>query len=226
MGMELRKVKSPVDIAMTVLSILLMGGTMLFPDDRLHQILGLVLLALWICHTVLNYRWYASLFKGKFSPYRVMQTVVNVGLATWALLLMTSGIMMAWFLPFEVGPALGFARTAHLVSSHWYYVFMCLHLGLHVRAIFSRMHVSSIKSSTLKVLLYILLAVVSVYGLYAFIARGLWRYMFLMQQFFFFDFERGYILFALDYLSILTLIATASHWLGKLLLPQSLSSKA
>ncbi|EEV19155.1 hypothetical protein TREVI0001_0259 [Treponema vincentii ATCC 35580] len=37
--------RMPLDIAMTALSIILMGGTVLFPDDKIHQILGMTLLA-------------------------------------------------------------------------------------------------------------------------------------------------------------------------------------
>jgi hypothetical protein len=61
----------------------------------------------------------------------------------------------------------------------------------------------------------ILLALVCLYGLYAFIARGVWKYLILQQQFFFFDLERGYILFAIDYISIIILFATLSHLLAK-----------
>ena len=57
----------------------------------------------------------------------------------------------------------------------------------------------------------ILLVLVCAYGLYAFIARGVWKYLILRQQFFFFDLERGYILFAIDYISIIILFATISH---------------
>ena len=39
--------------------------------------------------------------------------------------------------------------------------------------------------------------------------------MFLQQQFFFFDFDRGYVLFAIDYLSILVLFAAVAHYAGK-----------
>ena len=41
----------------------------------------------------------------------------------------------------------------------------------------------------------ILLALVYAYGVYAFIARGVWKYLILQQRFFFFDLERGFILF-------------------------------
>lgn len=98
---------------------------------------------------------------------------------------------------------LGFARVAHLLASHWYYLFMSLHIGLHMGRLFQ--NVAS------KILPRILLALVCAYGLYAFIARGVWKYLILRQQFFFFDLERGYILFALDYISIIILFATILH---------------
>ena len=62
-----------------------------------------------------------------------------------------------------------------------------------------------------KIIPRILLALVCAYGLYAFIARGVWKYLILRQQFFFFDLERGYVLFALDYISIIILFATISQ---------------
>ena len=214
-----QKVRMSIDISMTLLSIVLMGGTIMFPDDRIHQLLGMLLLALWICHTVLNRHWFCSLFKGKYPPYRILQIIVNCGISVCALLLMISGLMMAWFLPFSVGEAISFARTVHLVSSHWYYIFMCAHLGLHLAMIFSRLGLKGKSLGKRKVLLLkIILVLVCAYGIYAFIVRKIALYLFLRQLFFFFDLERGYILFAVDYLAILILIATASQYIGKALL--------
>ena len=209
-----------IDILMTVLSIILMGGTVLFPDSRVHQVLGMLLLALWLCHTILHRAWYASLFRGSYPPYRVMQIVVNGGISVCALLLMASCLMMAWFLPVNFG--MEAARTMHLVSSHWYYLFMCAHLGMHVGMI-SRIALQSSASSASQnscklIVLRILLVLVCAYGVYAFIVRGVAGYLFLRQQFFFLDLERGYILFAVDYLAILVLFAAVSHYLGKILL--------
>ena len=227
--MDTKKIRMPIDIFMTILSILLMGGTLLFPDEKVHQILGMILLALWICHTILNRKWYASLHKGKYAPYRIMQIIVNVSLSICAILLMISGMMMAWFVEIPFG--LGFARITHLISSHWYYVFMCAHLGMHLGMIFSRIAKSRQNLSTeadvrreakkqaqyTKIFLRILLLVICAYGVYAFIIRGIAKYMFLMQQFFFLDLERGFILFIVDYLSILILIATLSYYFSKFL---------
>ena len=68
-----------------------------------------------------------------------------------------------------------------------------------------------------KIIPRILLALTCLYGLYAFITRGVWKYLILKQQFFFFDLERGYILFAMDYISIIIFFATISHFIAKLL---------
>jgi hypothetical protein len=209
--MKLNLLRMPLDILMTILSIILMGGTVLFPDNRIHQICGISLIVLWVVHIVLNRRWYSSLFKGKYHPYRIMQLVVNCGVLICALLLMISGLLMAWFIPSDwVGGALGFARTTHLLASHWYYIFMAFHIGLHASMIATKIKIRGIVPRLICIL-------ISLYGIYAFITRGLWKYMFGLQQFFFFDFERGYMLFVLDYISIIVLFGTVSYYIGKLL---------
>ena len=81
---------------------------------------------------------------------------------------------------------------------------------MHANMIASRIQA---KPRTLRIL-RLLVLLISAYGVYAFISRGLVQYMFLQQQFFFFDFDRGYVLFAVDYLSILVLFATVAHDAG------------
>ena len=209
--MKLNLLRMPLDILMTILSIILMGGTVLFPDDRIHQICGISLIVLWVIHIVLNRRWYGALFKGKYQPYRLMQLVVNCGVLICALFLMISGLLMAWFIPADwVGGALGFARTTHLLASHWYYIFMAFHIGLHGAMLAGKMKIHGIVPRVICI-------IISLYGVYAFITRGLWKYMFGLQQFFFFDFERGYVLFALDYVAIIVLFGTVSYYIGKFL---------
>lgn len=212
-----QKIRMPVDILMTLLSILLMGASLFFPDDRVHQILGMLLISLWIIHIILNRRWYGSIFKGKYNPYRIIQNVINISLLVCTVLLGVSGIMMAWFIPQSVNVPLGFARTTHLICSHWYYVYMSLHLGMHINIIYSRVKGKNTRQSPAlkKIIFRIILALICTYGIYAFIVRGVGKYMLLLQEFFFLDLEKGFLLFALDYLSILVLIATAGHCLEK-----------
>ncbi len=226
----MNKIRISLDITMTILSIILMGGNYLFPADLVHEILGVGLFVLWGVHIALNRRWYASLaqasklitstnandrrsygaiFHGKYNPYRVMQTIINCCILICTIFLMISGIILSnhIFTFLNIQGGLGFARIAHLLASHWYYLFMSLHIGLHVGRLFQNV--------TAQILPRIILALVCAYGIYAFIARGVWKYLILQQQFFFFDLERGYILFAIDYISIIILFATLSHLLAK-----------
>ena len=87
-----QRLRMAVDISMTILSIILMGGNYLFPADIVHEILGVGLFVLWGLHIALNRRWYASLaqasklitstnandrrsygaiFKGSYNPCRL-----------------------------------------------------------------------------------------------------------------------------------------------------------
>lgn len=223
--------RMPVDISMTILSIILMGGNYLFPLDIVHEILGVSLFVLWIVHIALNRRWYTALFRGKYNPYRVMQTVINCCILICTIFLMISGVMLSnhIFTFLDIQGGLGFARIAHLLASHWYYLFMSLHIGLHVGMIANRIKQKKetgvespdeqIKSqdTVRKNIFRILLAISCAYGVYAIITRGVWKYLILQQQFFFFDLERGYILFALDYISIIILFATLSHFAAAIL---------
>ena len=220
-----RKIRMPVDISMTILSVILMGGNYLFPADIVHEILGLALFLLWAVHISLNRRWYGAIFKGKYNPYRVMQTFINCGILICTIFLMISGIILSnhIFTFLNIQGGLGFARIAHILASHWYYLFMSMHIGMHVGMIANKIaqkkdatnessnQESKPQSSARKIIFRIVLALACAYGLYAFIIRGVWKYLFLQQQFFFFDLERGYILFALDYISIIILFATFSH---------------
>lgn len=200
-----QRLRMTIDITMTILSIILMGGNYLFPADLVHEILGVALFVLWAVHITLNRRWYSAIFRGKYNPYRVMQTVINSCILICTIFLMISGIILSnhIFTFLNIQSGLGFARIAHLLASHWYYLFMSLHIGLHVGRLFQNV--------TAKIIPRIILALVCAYGIYAFITRGVWKYLILQQQFFFFDLERGYILFAIDYISIIILFATISH---------------
>ena len=211
-----QRIRMTLNIVMTVLSVVLMGGTVLFPSDKVHQVLGMALLVLWAAHVALNRRWYTSLFKGTYLPYRVMQLFVNAGIAVCALLVAASGMLMAWFVP--VSSAIGFARAAHLVGSHWYYLFMCAHIGMHAGQMAARVGIGHTGGRKKTIALRIALALVCAYGVYAFARRGVWEYLFLRRHFFFLDVESGYVLFAADYVAILVLFAAAAHYAGKLLM--------
>ena len=202
-----------LEIPLTIFSLLLMGGNMFFPWAPAHEIIGVLLVAVWALHVYANRRWFKAVFRGRYNPYRIMQTVVNCGMLICAVFLAISGVMLSnhvfTFLGIESGAS--FARTAHLLASHWYFVFIALHIGLHVNVIFSRLGVAQfvMKSRGVVVVSRIAVALASAYGVYAFIERGLWKYLTLQQPFFFMDLESGYALFFVDYIAIIVAFAVA-----------------
>ena len=117
---KLNKIRLPLDITMTTLSVILIGGNYLFPAEIVHEILGVGLFVLWSVHIFLNRRWYDAIFKGKYNPYRVMQTFINCGILICTIFLMISGIILSnqLFTFLNIQSGLGFARIAHLLSSH------------------------------------------------------------------------------------------------------------
>ena len=45
--------------------------------DVLHEWLGIAMTVTLILHHILNRKWYKAVFKGKYSPYRIVMTAVN-----------------------------------------------------------------------------------------------------------------------------------------------------
>lgn len=147
---QLNKIRLPLDIMMTLVSIVLMGGNFLFPAEIVHEIMGVGLFVLWGVHIALNRRWYSAIFRGKYNPYRVMQTFINCCILICTIFLMISGIILSnhLFTFLNIQSGLGFARIAHLLSSHWYYLFMSLHIGLHVGVITNRIKQKKLSEMT------------------------------------------------------------------------------
>lgn len=217
-----------LEIPLTILSLVLMGGNMFFPWAPAHEIIGVLLIVVWAVHVYANRRWFKAIFCGRYNPYRIVQTVVNCVMLVCALFLAISGVMLSnhvfAFLGIESGAS--FARTAHLLASHWYFVFIALHIGLHVNVIFSRLGIarfiagaSGAASSSRGVVVVsrIAVALASAYGVYAFIERGLWKYLTLQQPFFFMDMERGYVLFFVDYIAMIVAFAVAIIFISSLI---------
>ena len=147
---KINRIRLPIDIMMTLVSIVLMGGNYLFPADIIHEILGVALFVLWAIHIFLNRRWYSAIFRGKYNPYRIMQTVINCCILICTIFLMISGIILSnqLFTFLNIQSGLGFARIAHLLASHWYYLFMSLHIGLHVGVITNRIKQKKLSEMT------------------------------------------------------------------------------
>lgn len=206
--------KITVDILMLIAMPLLMGYMLI--GARFHEWIGAGVFLLFILHHILNYKWLTSLFKGKYSAVRILNTAVNVLVFVCMLGLMYSGIVMSRyvfsFLPINGGAAL--ARKIHMLCSYWGLVLMSLHLGLHWNVIMGIVRkITKVKKSSVRnVVLRFLAAVTAGYGAYAFVKRNVTDYLLLKIQFAFFDMSESLVCFILDYAAIMGLFAVVGYY--------------
>ncbi len=63
--------------------------------DFLHEWIGMGMTVLVIVHQILNIRWYGAFFKGKYNPYRIVTTVINISLLLAFMLTALCGMSMS-----------------------------------------------------------------------------------------------------------------------------------
>ncbi|MBR0231706.1 MAG: DUF4405 domain-containing protein [Clostridia bacterium] len=211
--MKKKTVKIILDILMIAALPVLMAYSLV--GETLHEIVGTAMLVLFIAHHVLNRKATAAAFKGKQSPVRVLNTIVNLLLFVVMIFLPLSGIVMSkhlyTFLPTEGLSAV--ARTAHLLLSYWGFALMSFHAGLHADMWFGRLK----KKKATFIALTAVLTAIAGFGVYAFITNRLYEYMFLQTQFVFFDFGKPLILVFGEYAAMIVLFAWIGYWLKELL---------
>ena len=209
-----------VDLLMTVVLLLLMACFL--TEQESHEWLGAGMLVLFVIHHILNFQWLKALIRGKYTPFRVLQTALVLLVLFCMLGSMLSGIWMSRYV-FDFLPTqghMGLARTAHLLCAYWGFLLLSAHLGLHWGIILgaARKAVGNKKPSALRTaVLRVLTAGISGYGVYAFFKHRIADYLFLRSHFVFFDYDQPPILYFLDLLAMMGLWIALSYCLGKAL---------
>ena len=157
--------------------------------ETVHEWIGIGMTVLVITHQILNRRWYKTLFKGKYNPYRTVTTAVNVLLLLSFLCTALSGMSMSSHaVPFMYGlTPTSLARQMHLAMSHWSFVLMGTHLGLHIPAMTAGLKLKGKK----KAIMTAVFCCVACIGLYLFLRNGMADYMFFRSAFAFFDYDKA-----------------------------------
>lgn len=203
-----------IDVVMFILMLILMGPHI--TDNFIHEVLGVTTFILFIIHHILNIRYYKTIFKGKYNFTRIFMLVIDIALFIAMIGMMISSIIISSdVFAFLNIPTSEFGRNLHLASTSWGFFIMAMHVGLHLNALVYKVK-NKLKSSNFEYVAYLLLIVVLIYGIYSFIKHKLWEDMFLLTHFKFFDYDQSPILFYLEMLSIVILIATITYLIFKL----------
>ena len=173
-------IKICVDAVMYLLFLLLMGQYLL--RDAPHEWLGLAAGVFFILHNVLNYKWYKSFFKGKYTAMRIVQTAVNILLLLAVFGCTLSGIFASQYI-FAVGngSTIEIGRYLHLVTTAWAFTLMSVHLGLHWTqfvGMAKKIPMPPKAKIMLRRFFRLLVIALCAYGVYLFIDRRFWEELF------------------------------------------------
>ena len=198
-----------VDGCMLVLLLSLMSYQV--TGEALHEWTGLCMTLTVIVHQILNRRWYAALFKGNYNAYRSLTASVNVLLIAAMLATAFCGMAMSGYaVPFLYQPrGVYLVRPTHLAMSHWAFLLMGLHLGLHLPLLAGKWKLGGHTRTVLSLLGTLLGGI----GFWLFCRNGMPNYLFFRVPFAFLDYDKaGWLVFLEN-----ALMLTAWAFLGALL---------
>lgn len=191
----MRKTRLALDMTMSLLLVLQM--LYLLVGEAYHEWAGLALAVLFIAHNVLNRRWYMVIFKGRYTKRRILSLAINSACALSIIVLAVSGISMARHSMAAPLLPMGVARILHMAAAYWGFVFISLHAGLHMTAALRK--AAGIRYGK------IVISTLAIMGFAAFIKERFLLYMFLIEEFVFFDFSTPLPLLAAEYALIMLL---------------------
>ena len=195
----MKKIKIVIDILMYLIFVILMGHHI--TENLIHEILGTILFILFIIHHILNYRYYKTIFKGKYNFKRVFLLIIDLLLLISMIGMMISAINISSdVFTFLNIPTTIFGRQLHMVSTSWAFVIMSIHLGLHLGVFINKLN-KKMKSSILEYVYYLILILIVIYGIYSFKKLNFISDMFLLNAFKFYDFNESPIICYLHVIS-------------------------
>ncbi len=203
------------DVMMTVVLLLLMAYSLV--GEAAHEWLGVGIFVLFVLHHILNIKWSKAMFKGKYSPYRIAQTVAVALVLLTMCGSMISGVLLSRTVFTFLGDRafLAQAQKLHMLCAYWGFVFLSLHLGLHWSSILNMAKrlfkkKSSVRSWAVRIFGW----AVAAYGIYAFVERDFASYMFLKIHFVFFDFNEPLIFYLADYLAVMCAFVCLGYYMS------------
>lgn len=208
----MKKIKIVIDVLMYLLFIILMGHHI--TDNLIHEILGTILFVLFIIHHLLNYRYYKTVFKGKYNIKRIIITSVDLLLLIDMICIIVSAINISSdvFSFLNIDTKL-WGRKLHMLSTSWGFVLMSIHLGLHLKTLINKIN-NKMKNSTLEYLYYFIVLLIIIYGIYSFIKLDFISDMFLLNAFKYYDFSISPIIFYLHVVSASLFISLIIYFIN------------
>lgn len=201
------------DLAMTVLMLIAMAYYI--TGNMIHEVVGVVVLILFIAHNLLNRRWYKAILKGKHNIPRILQIGINLLFLVTMVLMMISAVLISSdlfpFIPINNDMTL---RQIHVQTAYWGFIIMAVHIGLSwgmiinsVRRMTGITGTSHIRTIALRILAVLIVA----YGVHSSIEGEMGSKLFTYNPFGWFN-DDSTIRFLIDHLSIMGIYIAGTHY--------------
>jgi hypothetical protein len=198
-----------IDLAMTIL--LLCAYAYRIIGDAVHEWIGVSVFALFITHNAINRQWYKTIFKGKYTPRRIIMTAANIVFVfTMTALLITGLLQSRTVLAFLRLPGDMTLRQIHTTTAYWGLPLIGVHVGLHWR-MFTRL----ISKNRLIIIARIFAFLFAAFGVWASFDRDMFSKLFLGFSFDYWPEERPAILFFIVTLSVMAVYIFAVYYVMK-----------
>lgn len=202
-----------VDALMSACLVAVMATALV--QEAPHEYLGVALVALVALHLAMNRRWVARLFRGRYDAVHVLQVASAAGLGLCLVSQVASALVLSkhalWFLPSL--PGASWARSVHMLCSHWMFALAFAHAGLQLQGALARIGRRRIPAGALWAL-RVAWGAVAAFGALSFVQLGMGDYLLGRVQFAAADYGAPIVLSLARYASIATLIAGAFHYLA------------
>ena len=203
---------------MTVCLLFLMPYSLL--GETLHEWLGIVMFVLFVTHHVLNRKWMAAVTKGKYTPFRIVQTLIVFVMLVLMLGSMVSGVLLSnhIFRAVRIAGISMAARQVHMFCAYFGMLVISVHLGLHWKMVVNMTGklflYPSAKRTWIARAIAILLAG---YGVYAGHKRQIGAYLLMKMHFVFYDYTENVLFFVFDYMALMAFIVFITYYVSKFL---------
>jgi hypothetical protein len=201
------------DIVMTIL--MLFGLAYYITGTMFHEVIGVMVLILFIFHNFLNRRWYQALFKGNFNVRRILQIAINLLFLVTMFLMMISAVMISNHL-FALIPINNdmILRQIHVQTAYWGFIIMAIHIGFSWGIVLHsvrRMTGITGISRTRTLALRILAVLIVVYGVHSSFKGEMGSKLFIYNPFGWFS-DDSTIRFLIEHLSIMGIYICGTHY--------------
>jgi hypothetical protein len=183
--------------------------------NMIHEVVGGVVLVLFIVHNFLNRRWYKAILKGTHNVRRLLQIGLNLLFLVTMVLMMISAVLISSdlfpFIPINNDMTL---RQIHVQTAYWGFIIMAAHIGLSwgmiinsVRRMMGITGTSRIRTIGLRILAVLIVA----YGVQSSFEGEMGSKLFIYNPFGWFN-DDSTIRFLINHLSIMGIYICGTHY--------------